>query len=150
MELVLDTNIILDHLENREGFSQLARKICLLGITGEATTYITVNMFTDLHYLLTKSFGSQTAQEMIEANLSYLHPLGITADDAKAALAKRWDDFEDCLLAQCAAKIKADYIITRNTKDFTQSPVPAITPTELFNMLQAQGYTYEEITLDKV
>jgi hypothetical protein len=29
---------------------------------------------------------------------------------------------------ECAVSIYADYIITRNTKDFTASPIPAITP----------------------
>ncbi|GHU52401.1 hypothetical protein FACS1894200_12960 [Spirochaetia bacterium] len=37
---------------------------------------------------------------------------------------------EDSLLAVCAMKWNADYIITRNIDDFTASPVPAITPEE--------------------
>ena len=145
LHLVLDTNIIIDHVSKREGFYDLARKVCMLGITREANTYITVNILTDLYCVLKKSHGSDVTQEMIEANLSYLQPIGVTAEDAKTALAKRWDDFEDCLLAQCAAKIKADYIITRNVKDFSQSVVPAITPTELFEVLKTRGFTYTEI-----
>jgi hypothetical protein len=89
MDLVLDTNIILDHIVKRAGFYELARKVCLLGITKEATTYITVNMLTDIHYLLQKDFGSIAAQEMIESNLTYLHLIGVTADDATAALTNR-------------------------------------------------------------
>jgi hypothetical protein len=41
---------------------------------------------------------------------------------------ENFDDIEDCLQAECAASVGADYIITRNTKDFIASPVPAITP----------------------
>jgi len=145
MNLVLDTNIILDHLQRREGHYELARKVCLLGITGEASVYISVNCLTDIYNLLLQSFSSDVAQEMLEANLAYLNLLGVTPDDAKSALAKRWDDYEGCLLAECAAKIKADYIITRNTKDFGLSAVPAINPTELFARLEAQGFTYEAI-----
>ncbi len=145
LTLVLDTNIILDNINKREGFYELARKVCMLGITREAKTFIAVNILTDLFYLLKRDYGSKVTQEMIEANLSYLHPIGVTADDAKAALTKKWDDFEDCLLAECAAKIKADYIITRNVKDFTQSKVTAITPAELFEKLEAQGFNYAVI-----
>jgi predicted nucleic acid-binding protein len=147
MDLVLDTNIILDFVDRREGHFELARKICLLGIAREANTYLTVNSLTDMHYLLQKDYGSQRAQEMIEANLDYLQLIGITPQDASAALAKRWDDYEDCLLAECAAKIKADYIITRNAKDFELSVVPALTPAELFARLESQGFSYAAIDL---
>jgi predicted nucleic acid-binding protein len=37
-------------------------------------------------------------------------------------------DFEDAVIAAVAQREGADYIVTRNTKDFIASPVPAITP----------------------
>ena len=40
-------------------------------------------------------------------------------------------DFEDCLQDECAAQSHADYIITRNTDDFSNSNVLAITPSDL-------------------
>ena len=40
-------------------------------------------------------------------------------------------DFEDALLAQCAKRLKTDYIVTRNINDFMGSPVPPITPDDL-------------------
>ena len=44
-------------------------------------------------------------------------------------------DFEDCLQDECASDINADYIITRNTKDFKGSMVKAITPEEFLEKL---------------
>lgn len=145
MVLMLDNNIILDHIGRREPFYRLSRLTCLLGITGEAETFISVNMLTDLFYLLRKDYGSQGAQKMLDENLSFLKLVGISPDDAKAALALRWNDFEDALVAQCAKKIAADYIITRNVKDFRESSIRAITPEELFAILRKQGLVYEEI-----
>jgi predicted nucleic acid-binding protein len=47
-------------------------------------------------------------------------------------------DFEDAIIAAIAMREKTDYIITRNTKDFSKSPVPAITPdTFLVNAKEA-------------
>jgi hypothetical protein len=40
-------------------------------------------------------------------------------------------DYEDALQSVCAKRIKADFIITRNTKDFKNGPVKAITPEQL-------------------
>ncbi len=39
-------------------------------------------------------------------------------------------DFEDCLQEECAVAVSADYITTRNIKDFSISRVPAISPDE--------------------
>ncbi len=36
-------------------------------------------------------------------------------------------DFEDAIQYYCAKSIYADYIITRNTKDFTHSKITVIT-----------------------
>ena len=41
-----------------------------------------------------------------------------------------WDDFEDAVQSVTAERIKADYIITRNVRDFKNSKVTAFTPTE--------------------
>ena len=43
---------------------------------------------------------------------------------------KDFSDLEDCLQSECAAEYKADFIITRNVKDFAASMVPVITPSE--------------------
>ena len=145
MDLMLYTNIILDHIGRREPFYELSRRVCLLGVVQEASTYISVNMLTDIYYLLRKDYGSDAAQEMIEHNLSFLQIVGVSPEDARRALGLCWADFEDCLVAQCAAKIKADYIVTRNVKDFRSSSVEAVTPEELFDRLEKQGFVYEEV-----
>ena len=145
MDLVLDNNIVIDHIDRREPFYELSRRVCLLGVVGEANTYISVNMLTDIYYLLRKDYGSQGAQDLIENNLSFLQLIGISAEDAQKALAARWGDFEDCLVARCAEKIKPDYIVTRNVKDFRSSSVEAVTPEELFDRLEKQGFVYEEV-----
>ena len=44
MDLMLDTNIILDHIGRREPFYELSRRVCLLGVVQEASTYISVNI----------------------------------------------------------------------------------------------------------
>ena len=82
---------------------------------------------------------------MIERSLSFLRLIGITPEDAEKALASRWDDFEDCLVARCAEKIGADYVVTRNVRDFADSTVEAVTPEELFSRLEEQGLVFEEI-----
>ncbi len=41
---------------------------------------------------------------------------------------KNFNDFEDCLQAECAKEVLADFIVTRNVKDFQHAQVSAVTP----------------------
>lgn len=144
MRLLLDTCIILDHIGQREPFWQLSRRVCLLGLTGEAQTFITSNAVTDIFYLLRKDYGSAETQRMIQEDLGFLEVASVTADDISTALSIRWAGFEDCVAACCAEKIGADYIITRNLSDYQASRIPAINPEQLFDLLKERGFDYEE------
>jgi len=48
------------------------------------------------------------------------------------------NDYEDALLAHCAKRVKADYIITRNIVDFKNSPVLPITPTDFLLLFKSK------------
>jgi len=47
----------------------------------------------------------------------------------------KWPDFEDAVQSATAEAIHADYIVTRNIKDFVKSKVVAFTPGELLARL---------------
>ena len=55
----------------------------------------------------------------------------VVIDDAIKA---QWNDMEDCTQYYAAKREKADYIITRNTKDFSLSEIPVFTPDEFLNL----------------
>jgi predicted nucleic acid-binding protein len=145
MVLMLDTNVILDHVMRREPHREASRMVCMLGITGEARTLASVSMVTDLFYLLCKDYGSEMAQRMIAEDLSFLEYVGISPDDVETALSRRWKDLEDCLVAVCAEKAGADFIVTRNAADFTNSKIKALSPKELLAWFERSGSSYEAL-----
>lgn len=55
----------------------------------------------------------------------------LTSADVSKAAALHWADFEDAVQSVTAERIHANYIITRNVRDFTKSSVMAFTPAEL-------------------
>ena len=57
--------------------------------------------------------------------------LVINKEDLKQASKLGFADYEDAIQSYQASRIKADYIVTRNIKDFNSSKIKAITPTEL-------------------
>lgn len=143
MHLLINSNVVIDFIGRRQPYYDAAKLLFQLIAVQEFIASISVSMLTDIHYILARDYGSVAAQEMLEDKLEYLQLVGVDPEDAHKALAARWPDFEDCLVAQCAQKIGADYIVTRNTADFTQSAVPAITPEGLFEHLEQQGFSYD-------
>jgi hypothetical protein len=53
--------------------------------------------------------------------------------DLSNAAALKWKDYEDAIQSVTVSRIKADYIITRNVKDYKNSAVMAFTPAELLS-----------------
>ena len=60
----------------------------------------------------------------------------LTQNDVTNAIEMRLKDFEDAVQIQTAQRVGADFIITRNVKDFMKSPVPAYTPVELIQRIE--------------
>ena len=53
----------------------------------------------------------------------------------KKAIKMNWKDFEDAIQNATAEQIRANYIITRNVRDFTKSKILAFTPSELLEQI---------------
>ena len=67
-------------------------------------------------------------------NLTSLKPSASMTFMKKAA-DMRFKDYEDAIQSACATRIKANYIVTRNMKDFSESKVTAIKPAELLDRI---------------
>jgi len=48
-----------------------------------------------------------------------------------------WDDFEDSVQYVVGESFFVDYIITRNTKDFSDNSIPAVTPEQFIKIITA-------------
>lgn len=59
----------------------------------------------------------------------------LTADDIKKAAYMNFKDYEDALQSVCASRMKMNFIVTRNIRDFTNSRVAAIIPSELIEIM---------------
>ena len=131
MNVLFDTNIILDVYLNRELFAHDSIKLLKLCEAKRINGAVTANTITDIYYILGKTIKDR--QKLTVAILQLLTVISVTdvlSSDITKAFALSIDDYEDALIAQCAIRTKPDYIITRNKKDFINSQVPAITPQE--------------------
>lgn len=136
MEILIDTNIILDWLQNREPFSTNAKRIMEKAIFGNINGYISSHSLCDLFYILRKDFSVRHRMVLINMLTEYLNVIYEDKDDFASVTGNvELNDLEDALQMQCAYKKKVDYIVTRNIADFKLSPIPAILPTDLLPLL---------------
>jgi len=133
MKILIDTNIIIDCLTAREPNFHPSKEVLrkCLDSDGEHTGFMATHTVNDIYYITRKLAPDTPSGDLVEAIVMFtktLETADLTAEDVEAAGNLQFADFEDALISQCARKIKADYIVTRNTKDFVNSPVKALTP----------------------
>jgi predicted nucleic acid-binding protein len=129
MRILIDTNIVLDVLLHRTDFFDASYNVLKLATIGKAEALVTANSITDIYYILHRANkDSVKSRDAIVQLLSLIGVTDVFASDVMATLSSKVTDFEDALVCVIAKRIKADYIVTRNTKDFINSPVPAVDP----------------------
>lgn len=132
MKIVFDTNVIIDAVASRQPFCEEAKQVLLMVSEEKLSGYLTANSITDIFYVVRRSLPEPEAREIIRSLLYSLDVIEVGGADCWQALSLSVDDFEDALLAACAEKIGADYIISRDAGFVkSASPVQVITPGEL-------------------
>ena len=135
MRLLIDGNIILDVLQNREPHVADSAKIWKLCETDQMEGYVSGLTFSNLVYIMRKELNPEKINEVFKTLGLIFRFTDLTVSDMAKAAEMQWDDFEDALQAATAERIHADNIITRNVKDFKQSRIVAFTPTEFLARL---------------
>lgn len=148
MILLLDTNVVIDYLGRKKPFFEDAEKIIAAGYFGDAQLWVPVQSLKDAFYVLSHYADSHKIQDAILKLLEVVAPVDLAADDVTAAARSKWDDFEDCLIATCASKVAADYLVTRDSAGFTRSSVPPIAPSDwLALMAEKEHVTFASVVL---
>ena len=135
MKVLIDTNIILDVLCKRPDFYKDSAKVFKLCEVKRISGVISALSIPNIMYILRKELDSEKTKEILD-NLSLIFSIAdLKADDLKKAADMQFKDYEDAVQSACAARIKANYIITRNIGDFTMSKVAAIKPIKLLERI---------------
>jgi predicted nucleic acid-binding protein len=133
--VLLDINVILDVLADREPFSDDAAAVLGRIESGNLEGFLAAHTVTTLHFLLAKHLGKARTRKVLTDLLRLVDLAPVDEDQIRHALAANWADFEDAVQAACAEGVGADYLVTRNKRDFRKSVVPTLTPAELLALL---------------
>ena len=135
MKVLIDTNVILDVLCKRQDFfedSSMVMKYCEVDKIDGVISALSI---PNIIYIMRKELDAEKTKDIIEKLQLIFTVADLKADDIKKALSLDFNDFEDALQSACASRIKADYIVTRNIRDFKNSRVIAIKPSELLERI---------------
>ena len=125
MVLLIDANILLDVLMNRQEFVTDSSMIWKLCETEQAKGYISVLTYANIPLPKHEFHNLNLIFEFTDFSPMIL----------EKSVNMKWPDFEDAVQSATAEAIHADYIVTRNIKDFVKSKVVAFTPGELLARL---------------
>lgn len=135
MKVLIDTNIILDVLCKRPAFYEDSAKIFKLCEVKKISGVISALSIPNIMYILRKELDADKTREILDSLMLIFSVADLKADDLKKAADMRFKDYEDAIQSACATRIKANYIVTRNIKDFSESKVMAIKPAELLDRI---------------
>lgn len=136
MNIIVDTCVIIDALQQREPFAKDSQAICLAVAKDQISGFIPAKSVADIYYIMHRSLHSdEETRKLLKKLFMSFGILDTTALDCRNALTSPVSDFEDAILAETAYRNGVDYIVTRNTKDFTRSVIPVITPTEFMQKI---------------
>ena len=136
MVLLIDANVVLDYLLNREPHFADTYKIINYCKSEAVEGFIAFHSMSVIWYVL----RNKPREARRAALMDICEILTVTGAPHEAVVEavknEEFPDFEDCLQEQCAATVYADYIVTWNVSDFTTSKIPAVTPTEIMRLLE--------------
>ena len=136
MHVLIDTNVILDVLEKREPFYRASNDVLSLCASKKIHGFIAFHSVSNIFYILRKRYSAEERRHLLLGILKFLQVANVNHENVRHALERDdFSDFEDCLQDECAAQNHAEYIITRNTNDFSASNIPAVTPSDFLTML---------------
>jgi predicted nucleic acid-binding protein len=131
MRVLVDTNVVLDFLQEREPFVENAARLFERIDAGEIEGFIAATTITNIYYIVRRAAGAVVAQDAITQALADLNICAVNREVLEQAIALGFRDFEDAVQYVCGVVHNVDAIVTRDVSGFTSAEIPVVLPEEL-------------------
>lgn len=144
-KVCLDTDVILDFLLRREAFYRPAARLFQAGMDGKIRLQASAASLKDVFYFARKSTGTgqvdgeRRGREIIRLLLQVVEVCALDRSLWEEALASPIKDTEDALQVACAGRNQADFLVTRNSKDFAAALYPQVVLPEVLLAILTTG-----------
>jgi predicted nucleic acid-binding protein len=137
VKLLIDTNNVLDVVLERGALVRDSSALLDAVEADRATAYLSGHALTTIHYIVAKANGRPAAATAVADLLDLCEIVPIGEEDFQRALALGLRDFEDAVQVAAAIRVGADYLVSRNERDFKGVPIPVKSPAAMFLLLPA-------------
>lgn len=136
MKVLIDTNIMIDALTNRDGRSGFSATVIDLCAKQVIDGYVALHSISNMYYILRKQYSDAERRTILKRYNEILKVAEVGNDVVDTAINNTAiSDYEDALQYACAETVGAEYIVTRNIKDYGKAEIRAISPEELIKLL---------------
>ncbi|MGI8497903.1 MAG: PIN domain-containing protein [Gemmatimonadaceae bacterium] len=136
MRLLLDTNVVLDVILGRAPWAAEAPALLSAVEAGRVEGFVAGHAVTTVHYIVAKVSGRQTAATAVSDLLRIVGVVPMEAADFHHALVLGLTDYEDAVQAAACLKVGANFLVTRNAKDYRGAPVAPRSAAEVLALLR--------------
>lgn len=133
--VLFDLNIILDVLQERAEFYELSARLLARAETRNIQGWLAAHAVTTLFYLIAKDKSPEQARVSITSLMQFIKIAPVDQNTIEQALNLPYRDFEDAVQMSAALQIQADYLLTRNPRDFQPAPLAVVQPAELLAII---------------
>jgi predicted nucleic acid-binding protein len=138
-KVLFDSDVLLDVLLNRHPFIVDSAQALNTVATEQIKGYLAGHAVTNLYYIMRRQLNSAITHEKLNQLLQRIEVASVTDNIIRSALQNPMPDFEDAVTSEAAYAAQIDLIVTRNISDFEKSPVFAILPGKLIEMLSNEA-----------
>ena len=128
--MIVDTNVVLDVLLEREPFVKAAVDVFCLVEESRIDAFLCATTITTIDYLLTQSLPASKARDTLSKLISLFEIATVNRPVIERALRSKIRDFEDAVLDEAGQMAGVDSVVTRNMKDFAGSTLNVFDPNE--------------------
>ena len=132
--MLLDTDVLIDVALDRSPHSGPASELLDRIERSSRGAYVAWHTISNFYYLVAASRGRRNARDFIVELTRFVRVAQTDTESIRYAAGLPMADFEDAMQVAAARSCGAEYIVTRNVRDFARSPIPGITPVEALTL----------------
>jgi len=135
MQVLMDTNVILDAILRRGEFSRLAQLLVHKHEEKLFKGFVSASAITDIYYLVEKEKNREFALLAIKKVVRMFTVIPVNIEIIESAFTLPMKDFEDAVQAAAAQDCEIDIVITRDKTGFHDSGLNVYSPEEFLETL---------------
>jgi len=133
--ILIDTDVLIDTALNRTPHADASSALLDALENRHDAGIVSWHTLSNFFYLVAPMKGGPETRDYLGELSRFIQVAPTTTESLRYACRLPMKDFEDAMQVAAAVSGRADVIATRNIRDYTNSPIRALTPKQLVREL---------------